>query len=219
MKSQYKFNDLEQDVAEAMPLEAQTTVLFEVVKNVLDEGALKARTIKYKLEKFVNSKDIYSKIYALNKIVSDGKGIDTIPTKDNIHQFLEETNKWIAEALARRYIQTKIENEVEQALLERQDKYIDEIRIGIIKKQKGPENAKTLKKYADLEVLDSKKLTKNVLSELRPESFNEILGQERAIKSLIAKMASPFPQHIILYGPPGVGKTTAARLALQEAKN
>ena len=49
MKSQYKFNDLEQDTAEAMPLEAQTTVLFEVVKNVLDEGSFKARTIKYKL--------------------------------------------------------------------------------------------------------------------------------------------------------------------------
>jgi len=35
---------------------------------------------------------------------------------------------------------------------------------------------------------------------------------------LLSKMASPYPQHIILYGPPGVGKTTAARLALEEAK-
>lgn len=218
MKSQYKFNDLDQDAVEAMPLEAQTTVLFEVVKNILDEGSLKARIVKYKLDKYINSKDVYKRIYALNKIISDGKGVDTVPTKDNIHEVLEETNKWIAEALARRYIQTKIENEVEQSLLERQDKYVDEIRLSIIKKQKGPENAKTLKKYANLQKLDSKKLTKNVLSELRPESFSEIVGQERAIKSLIAKMASPFPQHIILYGPPGVGKTTAARLALEEAK-
>ena len=31
-------------------------------------------------------------------------------------------------------------------------------------------------------------------------------------------MSSPYPQHIILYGPPGVGKTSAARLALEEAK-
>ena len=53
---------------------------------------------------------------------------------------------------------------------------------------------------------------------LRPDSFSEIVGQERAIKSLLSKMASPYPQHIILYGPPGVGKTTAARLALEEAK-
>lgn len=34
----------------------------------------------------------------------------------------------------------------------------------------------------------------------------------------MSKVASPYPQHIILYGPPGVGKTTAARLALEEGK-
>ena len=39
-----------------------------------------------------------------------------------------------------------------------------------------------------------------------------------AIKALLAKLASPYPQHVILYGPPGVGKTTVARLALELAK-
>ena len=34
----------------------------------------------------------------------------------------------------------------------------------------------------------------------------------------MAKLASPYPQHMIIYGPPGVGKTTAARLALEAAK-
>ena len=77
---------------------------------------------------------------------------------------------------------------------------------------------KLLKNMLILEVLDSRKLTKNIQAMLRPESFSEIVGQERAIKSLLSKMASPYPQHIILYGPPGVGKTTAARLALEEAK-
>ena len=53
---------------------------------------------------------------------------------------------------------------------------------------------------------------------LRPKSLAEIVGQEQAIASLVSKLASPYPQHIILYGPPGVGKTTAARLALEAAK-
>lgn len=44
------------------------------------------------------------------------------------------------------------------------------------------------------------------------------MGKKRAIRSLISKLSSPYPQHIILYGPPGVGKTTAARLALDEVK-
>jgi ATP-dependent Lon protease len=206
-------------ITEGMSLEAQVNVLFEVLNNVLDQGAVKARTIKFKLNKHVNSKDIYKRIYALNKIASDGNGIaKTIPTESEMYIILEDTNKWIAEALAKRYVQNQIEAQVEEALIERQDKYVDEVRLGIIRKQKGPENAKTLKKYAQLEVLDSRVVSKNIQSMLRPESFSEIVGQERAIKSLLSKIASPYPQHIILYGPPGVGKTSAARLALEEAK-
>jgi ATP-dependent Lon protease len=219
VKSQFKLYESQLNITEGMSLEAQINVLFEVLNNVLDQGAVKARTVKFKLQKFVNSKEINKRIYALNKIASDGNGIAKIVPEDNdIHAVLEDTNKWIAEALAKRYIQNQIEAEVEQALIERQDKYVDEMRMSILKKQKGPENAKTLKKYAQLEVLDSRKLTKSVQSHLRPENFSEIVGQERAIKSLLSKIASPYPQHIILYGPPGVGKTSAARLALEEAK-
>jgi ATP-dependent Lon protease len=219
VKSQFKFDyGFDENKLKSIPLDSQVDVLFEVVRKVLDEGAVKARIVKYKLQKHIHSGDVYKRIYALNRIVSDGKGIDTIPSEKNLSEVLKDTNKWIADAMAVNYVQQQIEKEVEQALIERQDKYVDEVRLGILRKQKGPENAKTLKKYAHLEVLDSKKLTKNIQALLRPEAFDEIVGQERAIKSLLSKMASPYPQHIILYGPPGVGKTTAARLALEEAK-
>lgn len=219
MKSEFKFEtNFEEIKSQDITIESQVEVLFDVIKNVLDEGAMKARIVKYKLQKHIHSGDVYKRVYALNKIASDGKGIDIIPNIKNIHEALEDTNKWIADAVAKKYVQNEIEKEVEAALMERQDKYVEEVRLGILRKQKGPENAKTLKKYADLEVLDSKKLTRNIQTMLRPVSFSEIVGQERAIKSLLSKIASPYPQHIILYGPPGVGKTTAARLALEEAK-
>ena len=203
---------------EMLPLDTQIDVLYEIMRNVIDESSIKARTVKFKLQKYIKSEDIYKRLYALNKIISNGKGIEIVPNQKNVHEVLDNTNEWLTEEIAKRYVQNKIEAEVEKNLMEKQDKYIDEVRLGIIKKQKGPENAKTLKKYADLEVLDSRKLTKNIQAMLRPESFSEIVGQERAIKSLLSKMASPYPQHIILYGPQGVGKTTAARLALEEAK-
>lgn len=205
-------------VKDALPLDTQIDVLYEIMRNVIDENSIKAKTIKFKLQKYIKSQDIYKKLYALNKIISDGKGIDIVPNQNNIQEVLDSTNEWLTEEIAKRYVQNKIEAEVEKNLMEKQEKYIDEVRLSIIKKQKGPENAKTLKKYADLELLDSRKLTKNIQAMLRPDSFSEIVGQERAIKSLLSKMASPYPQHIILYGPPGVGKTTAARLALEEAK-
>ena len=102
--------------------------------------------------------------------------------------------------------------------MDKQEKYIDEVRLSVIKKQKGSENSKTNKKYEELIHLDDKKTNKNIMSFLRPENFSEVVGQDRAIKSLISKLSSPYPQHIILYGPPGVGKTTAARIALEEAR-
>ena len=73
-------------------------------------------------------------------------------------------------------------------------------------------------KLNNLIELDSKVTSKNIMSFLRPQEFSQVIGQDRAIKSLISKLSSPYPQHIILYGPPGVGKTTAARLALDKVK-
>ena len=52
----------------------------------------------------------------------------------------------------------------------------------------------------------------------RPSSFDEVIGQEKGIKALKAALCGPNPQHVIIYGPPGVGKTAAARLVLEEAK-
>lgn len=207
--------ELEQN---AISLEVQINVLYEMVKKMLNEKIIRKRTIKYKLQDYINSDDVYKRLYALNKIVTDGKGVEIVPDHKDAFDILEDTNKHIAETLAKRYIQNNIEKQVEKNLIEKQNKYMDEIRLGIIKNQKGSENSSTLKKYNRLEMLDKKKLTKSIQSLLRPEEFPEIVGQEIAIKSLLSKVASPYPQHIILYGPPGVGKTTAARLALEEGK-
>lgn len=62
------------------------------------------------------------------------------------------------------------------------------------------------------------KLSEPLSEKVRPKSFDEIVGQEDGIRSLQAALCGPNPQHIIIYGPPGVGKTAAARLVLEEAK-
>lgn len=209
---------LEDILQENLPIEAKVNVLFDVLKNVLDEGAIRARTIRFKLQKYVNSSNINERIYALDVIASDGNGAKVVPADDELEKALEDVLYWISENIAKKYVQNKIEADVEKALVERQDKFMDELRVSIIKKQKGKENTKTTAKLERLEKLDAKHINKNVMSLLRPENFKEIVGQERAIRSLMSKMSSPYPQHIILYGPPGVGKTSAARLALEAAK-
>ncbi|CDF59444.1 ATP-dependent protease LonB [Thermobrachium celere] len=61
-------------------------------------------------------------------------------------------------------------------------------------------------------------LTEPLSEKTRPTTFEDIVGQERGIKALKAALCGPNPQHVIIYGPPGVGKTAAARLVLEEAK-
>lgn len=53
---------------------------------------------------------------------------------------------------------------------------------------------------------------------VRPTKFGDIIGQEDGIKSLKAILCGANPQHVLIYGPPGIGKTCAARLVLEAAK-
>jgi len=61
-------------------------------------------------------------------------------------------------------------------------------------------------------------LTTPLSEKTRPVHFNEIIGQKEGIKALRAALCGPNPQHVLIYGAPGVGKTAAARLILEEAK-
>ncbi|WP_026690566.1 ATP-dependent protease LonB [Alteribacter aurantiacus] len=61
-------------------------------------------------------------------------------------------------------------------------------------------------------------LSEPLAEKVRPQSFDDIVGQQDGIRSLRAALCGPNPQHVIIYGPPGVGKTAAARLVLEEAK-
>lgn len=54
---------------------------------------------------------------------------------------------------------------------------------------------------------------------VRPMRLEDIVGQKQGIQALKAILCGPNPQHVIIYGPPGVGKTCAARLVLEAAKH
>lgn len=218
MNSYENSNILEEIISCNLSLESKIDALYGIAKNVLDKGAFRARTIRFKLDKYIQSIDPCDRIFALNTILSEGKGLKVVPKADELEKCVEDTIGLISDELAKKYVQNKIEAQVEQSIMEKQEKYIDEVRLSVINKQKGVENKKTLGKLNNLIELDSKVTSKNIMSFLRPQNFEQVIGQDRAVKSLISKLSSPYPQHIILYGPPGVGKTTAARLALDKVK-
>ncbi len=70
----------------------------------------------------------------------------------------------------------------------------------------------------ELRAMRARALNMPLSEKTRPARMEDIVGQEEGIRALRAAMCGPNPQHVIIYGPPGIGKTCAARLVLEEAK-
>lgn len=91
----------------------------------------------------------------------------------------------------------------------------------LLKAQQGNKTAVERESRKELEKLQRLRqisLTEPLAEKTRPTRFEDIVGQAEGLKSLRAALCGPNPQHVIIYGPPGVGKTAAARLILEEAK-
>nr|WP_051150581.1 Lon family ATP-dependent protease [Thermobrachium celere] len=194
-------------------IDVQVEALKELLNKLYGEKYVNEALKKLNLKKHYKSDKVEEKIYALQRLVL--KKNDYVDDPINC---IQEIKKELSKKIALRYVEDEIDQEVEKYLLEKQDKLIEEVKLNIIKKKNGVENSRTLKKLVELQKLDTIKLSKSIMEFLRPDNKDEIVGQERALTALISKLCSPYPQHVILYGPPGVGKTTAARLALKIAK-
>ncbi|WP_018752329.1 ATP-dependent protease LonB [Paenibacillus sanguinis] len=74
------------------------------------------------------------------------------------------------------------------------------------------------KEMEKLRKLRAVSLTKPLAERTRPATMDDIVGQKDGLRALKAALCSANPQHVIIYGPPGVGKTAAARVVMEEAK-
>lgn len=91
----------------------------------------------------------------------------------------------------------------------------------LLRNQQGSKTAVSRDSYKErdkLKRMRSFSLTEPLSSITRPSSFADVVGQEEGIEALRAALCGPNPQHVIIYGPPGIGKTAAARLVLDEAR-
>lgn len=199
-------------------LRRQVNALYGLVANLYGSDKLVLRAGKLNALQLMRSELLEERVLALQKLVFEDPTYDTVPAIEEIPAILEQIEEEMADTLARRTVEDELEKKITEKLQQRHELYVKEIKMQVLKENTGPENAQTLKRLAVLEKLEQKKVARSAIEILRPVDFSELVGQERAVRALLAKLASPFPQHVILYGPPGVGKTTAARLALKVAK-
>ncbi len=82
-----------------------------------------------------------------------------------------------------------------------------------------PGNNEETRKYMErLNKMRKIHLSEPLTEKTRPKNFSEIVGQEDGVKAVRVALCGENPQHILIYGPPGVGKTAASRVAMEEAK-
>jgi ATP-dependent Lon protease len=199
-------------------LRREIAVLYDVLADALGTEKVVMRAGKLGTLKEMRSQAIPDRLLALQRLVFEDPSLETRPAKAQYKKVIGEIEDKLADLVAQRTVGDQIEAKINAKMVQRHQEYLRELKLEALRDETGPETAATKQRLQDLEALDARGLARAALDVLRPKALEHVVGQESAIKALIAKLASPYPQHVILYGPPGVGKTTVARLALELAK-
>lgn len=215
-RSYLKFRGKGDDVAKQY--QQQIEALFEIVTSIFGSEQFVLKASKVDALALIRSDNYAERLLGLQRVLYNNPALNDIPKLSQIDSIIKNIEDMLADLVARKTIEESLERKVQQMMQKRQQKYLADLKKKVLREETGPETPETIKKYEQLERLEARNLTRAATEIVRPTTMAEILGQERAVRALLSKIASPFPQHIILYGPPGVGKTTAARLALEEAR-
>lgn len=201
-------------------IDREISALYEIIIEAMGSDRLVLQAGKMDALKLLRSPNPCERVLALRRILEENPTIFPPPKESELQAEIARLSELLADIIARHQIEDKIDRKVTEKLEHDHQEYVKDIRMQILKEEKpSEETPHDIKKREQIERLEKVKLTQSVMELLRPKTLKEIIGQERAVKSLRAKLASPYPQHLILYGPPGVGKTTAARLVLEDVKN
>ena len=201
------------------PLDREIETIFDLLVEEWGADQIVIKAGKLDAMALLRSEKRGERVLAMERLVEADPTIDHVPSDKEIPEILTILSEHIADQIARRTMEDKIEQQIEKKLEENHNDYVKDLRKQVLEEEKGGlESPQAAKKREKLEALEKISLTQSVLEILRPKSLEEIVGQEAAVKALLAKLSSPYPQHLILYGPPGIGKTTAARLVLEAAK-
>lgn len=200
-------------------LDKEINAVYMMLTEVIGTNKLVIKAGKMDALRFLRSKARGERVLALQRIILENPTIEHIPNDSEIPTILKVLLERISDMMARRTLEDKIEQKIAEKLEENHQDYVKDIRMQVLNEENPKaESPQAEKKREKLEALEKVSLTQSIMELLRPSSLDEIVGQPRAIRSLLAKLSSPYPQHLLLYGPPGVGKTTAARLVLEEAR-
>lgn len=199
-------------------LERQARVLLGFLSNLWGPDQLVLRAGKLEALTLLRSDRLTDRLIALQRLVYEDPTIEAESSHEP-EDLLQDLEDQIADLVAMRTVEESLDRKIATKMEERHRDYLRDLRREALREDIGPETSTTLRKLEELEQLEKRGLDTTALRLMRPSSLEEVVGQEEAVESLFSKLGTPYPQHVILYGPPGVGKTTVARLILNEVRN
>lgn len=199
-------------------LEKRIAAFYDVLCDLYGTERVILKANKLEALGLIRSEKLGERVLGLQKLVLEDPTLDEPPREQDLPEVLAKLETAVADVVVHRALEERLDRLIADRMQERHEEYYREVKMQVLREFAGVENAQTLKKLAMLEVMDQVKPAKSATEVLRPGSLEEIVGQKQAVTALVSKLVSPYPQHMILYGPPGVGKTRAARLALEAVK-
>ncbi len=193
--------------------------LYEMLSSVLGQDKVVLRAGKVNALKMMRSQNLPDRLCGLQRLVFEDPTLERVTTRAQQRKTLAEIEEAMADVIAQRHAEDAIDKRVNEKMTERHQEYVKDLKLEALRETSGPETPASQAKLEELNALSQRSLAASALRQLRPQTLRDVVGQEAAIRALLAKISSPYPQHTILYGPPGVGKTTVARLVLEVAKS
>lgn len=201
----------------APELERQARVLLGFLSNLWGPDQLVLRAGKLEALSLLRSDRLADRLVALQRLVYEDPTVEISSSVEPADVLLDLEDQ-IADIVAMRTVEESLDRKIADKMEERHRDYLRDLRQEALREDIGPETSTTLRKMEELKALEERSLDTTALRLMRPQALKEVVGQEEAVESLFSKLGTPFPQHVILYGPPGVGKTTVARLILDEVR-
>ncbi|HEY2473458.1 MAG TPA: Lon family ATP-dependent protease [Candidatus Cybelea sp.] len=199
-------------------LNRYVNALYDMLIAVLGQDKVVLRAGKINALKLMRSQNLPDRLCGLQRLVFEDPTLERVTTRAQQRKVIGEIEEAMADVIAQRHAEDSIERRVNEKMAERHQEYVKDLKLEALRETGGPETPASQAKLEELEALSQRSLSASALQQLRPQALRDVVGQDAAIRALLAKISSPYPQHAILYGPPGVGKTTVARLVLEVAK-